>query len=102
MTDFSKVFRRERARFRFGSLFWTSRMRTDRPKTEQIESGHVEEPSGPARPSRSQIDVIGLNLRIQGRGVHAQQARSARLVSASLIQGAADQINFKTPHFVIE
>src|SRR5258708_10338490 len=52
--------------------------------------------------SRPQVDIVSLNLRIQRRGIHAQQARGARLVSACLIQGTADQIDFKAAHFVVK
>ncbi len=37
-----------------------------------------------------QVDVVGLNLRIQRHGIHAQQARGAGLVAAGLIEGAPD------------
>jgi len=40
--------------------------------------------------SGPQIYIVGLNLGIQGGGVHAQQAGGAGLVAAGLVQGAAD------------
>ena len=53
-------------------------------------------------PLRPKINVVGLDLRIQRRGIHAQQSRRARLMPAGLIQRPANQIDFEPPHFIIE
>src|SRR5258707_10926822 len=55
-----------------------------------------------AGPLRSQVDVVGFDLGIEGRGIHAQQPRGARLVPARLVERPANQIDFEAAHFVIE
>src|SRR5678816_3105854 len=64
-------------------------------------------PFAPARSAdssalRSQVDVVSLDLRIERRGIHAQQAGGARLMPASLIQRSPNQIDLKPPNIEIK
>ena len=54
------------------------------------------------RCSGPQVDIVGFDLGVERSRIHPQQARSARLVTAGLIQRAPDQVDFKTTHLVIE
>src|SRR5678815_3003880 len=51
---------------------------------------------------RPQADSVGLDLRVERGGVHSQQARGTRLMTAGLLQRATNQVDLKAPHLIVE
>ena len=51
---------------------------------------------------RPRLYVINLDLGVKSRRVEPEQSRSPRLVTAGLIESAADEIDLEFLHFVIE
>src|SRR5205085_3161837 len=49
-----------------------------------------------------QPNIVIANLAIERRRVHAEQLGGARLMAAGNFQGAANQLDLKTIHFVVE
>src|SRR5438874_1760667 len=47
-------------------------------------------------------DFVALEFRVQGGGLDPQKPRCAHLISAGPIQSRADQIDFKSLHFITE
>src|SRR5436190_1097425 len=52
--------------------------------------------------SSAKIDIVGFDFRIESCGIHPEQPRRTRLMAAGLIEGAPDQIDFKSTHLVIK
>ena len=72
--------------------------------TFAVEISQTERAAWPISPaiSCSELDVIDLDLAVEGGVVHAEQLGGAALVTVGDFERATDQFDFKARDFVIE